>query len=85
MMNDADTYERMFRAFDAAGRDAVGYAELKDAMSGIRESDLGRKRFFRYLLKQKRRERVLMRFFGRSVSTAAAVLAASWRARRGVA
>jgi hypothetical protein len=85
MMNDADTYERMFRAFDAAGRDAVGYAELKDAMSGIRESDMGRKRFFRYLLKQKRRERVLLRFFGRTVSTAATVLAASWRARRGAA
>jgi len=82
MMNDAATYERMFRAFDEAGRDAVGYAELKERMSGIRESDMGRKRFFRYLLKEKRREGVLLRFFGKSFTTVATVASAAWKARR---
>ena len=72
MMNDAATYERMFRAFDSANKTAVPFAELQDAMNGITVTDMGRKRFFRYLLRQKRRERVLLRFFRRTFTTVAA-------------
>jgi hypothetical protein len=82
MMNAADTYERMFLAFDAAGQKAVPFAELQQAMSSVRDSDMGRKRFFRYLLRQKRRERVLLRFFRASLTTMAARLVVGFRQRR---
>jgi hypothetical protein len=72
MMNDAATYERMFRAFDTTNKTAVPFAELQDTMNGITVTDMGRKRFFRYLLRQKRRERVLLRFFRRTFTTVAA-------------
>jgi hypothetical protein len=77
MMNDADTYERMFRAFDAANREAVAYAELKQILEGVRATDMGRKRFFRYLLRQKRREHVLLHFFRTTFTTVAAQYAAT--------
>ena len=82
MMNDAATYERMFRAFDTANKKAVPFAELQDAMSGVNVSDMGRKRFFRYLLHQKRREHVLLRFFWTSFTTVAATLMAALTQRR---
>jgi hypothetical protein len=72
MMNDAATYERMFRAVDTTNKTAVPFAELQDTMNGITVTDMGRKRFFRYLLRQKRRERVLLRFFRRTFTTVAA-------------
>ena len=46
-------------------------------MSGIEVEDMGRKRFFRYLLRQKWRERVLLRFFRRTFMTLAAHVIAS--------
>jgi hypothetical protein len=82
MMNDADTYERMFRAFDAAKKQALPFAELQQAMSSVHASDMGRKRFFRYLLRQKRREHVLLRFFRASFATVAAQLTAGVAGRR---
>jgi hypothetical protein len=83
MMNDADNYERMFLAFDATGRRAVRYAELRETISGIRESpDMGRKKFFKLLLREKRRERVLLRFFRKSFTSTAAYVAAAMGARR---
>jgi hypothetical protein len=51
-------------------------------MSGIRNSDMGRKRFFRYLLRQKRREHVLLRFFRTSLTTVLAGIAAAMSERR---
>lgn len=75
MMNDARTYERMFKAFDASGKSAVGFAELQQAMSSLPDSEsMGRKRFFRYLLRQKWRERVLLRFFRTTFTTVLAGL-----------
>ena len=66
MMNDARTYERMFRAFDATGRPTVGYAELRKTMDGLPPSEsMGRKRFLRYLLRQKAREGQVLLFLGR--------------------
>jgi hypothetical protein len=82
MMNDACTYERMFRAFDATGQRALGYAQLKETMSSFHESEIGRKRFLRYLLREKRREGVLLRFFGKSITTVAVRIVARWRVRR---
>ncbi len=83
MMNDADNYERMFLAFDATGRKAVPFAELRDTIAGMQESpDMGRKKFIGLLLREKRRERVLLRFFRRSVTSTAAYFAARLSARR---
>jgi hypothetical protein len=63
MMNDARTYERMFKAFDALGRGRVPYGELQAAADALPPSDsMGRKRFARYLVRQKVREGVFLRF-----------------------
>ena len=70
MMNDARTYERIFQAFDLKGQETMGYEEMLKTMDSLPPSEsMGRKRFFRYLLSQKRREGVLLRFLRRSVST----------------
>lgn len=82
MMNDADTYERMFRAFDTANKKALAFAALQQAMSSVSASDMGRKRFFRYLLRQKRREHVLLRFFRTSFTTVATSFMAALTERR---
>jgi hypothetical protein len=83
MMNNAETYERMFHAFDVAGKQALAFVELQQTMSSLPYSDeMGRKRFFQYLLRQKRRERVLFRFFRTSLMTVLASLAASVSERR---
>ena len=64
MANDADVYERMFRAFDVLGRESVGLAELQRTMEALPSSgEWGRKRFARFLLRQKIREGVCFRFF----------------------
>jgi hypothetical protein len=76
MMKNPLTYERMFRAFDVAGRGALGYAELKRIMEGLPPSEsMGRKRFLRYLMRQKKRERVLWRFVPRTFAITLAGLA----------
>ncbi len=70
MMNDARTYGRMFQAFDTAGKKAMGLAELQQTIESIPDSaSMGRKRFLRYLLRQKRREHVLLRFLRTSFTT----------------
>ncbi len=77
MINDARTYERMFQAFDTVGKTVVSYAELRQTISSLPDSaSMGRKRFFRYLLRQKRREHVFVRFFRKSFTTVLAGLGA---------
>jgi hypothetical protein len=82
-MNDARTYERIFQAFDATHKKVVGFAELQRAMSSLPDSEsMGRKRFFRYLLRQKWHEHVLLRFFRTSFTTVLAGLMAYLSERR---
>ncbi len=70
MMNDAGRYERIFQAFDQEGREEMAYHEMLKALERLPSPDsMGRKRFLRYLLGQKRREHVLLRFFRRSLSS----------------
>lgn len=85
MMNDARTYERMFLAFDMKGQETMGYEELQQTMDSLPASEsMGRKRFFPYLLGQKRRQGVLLRFFGKcfwTLSVAAVAIAFMRRPR----
>ncbi len=73
MVNNTELYERMFRAFDTVKADAIPLGEFKKLMPTIAlEKRKNRKEFFRYLLGQKRRERLLLPFFGSALRTAVA-------------
>jgi hypothetical protein len=57
MVSNAAEYERMFRAFDKARKNAVGRLELLGIMAKIAvPKPKGRREFFRYLLWQRMRE-----------------------------
>jgi hypothetical protein len=73
MMNNVGFYERMYRAFDEAGQDAIPMVQLRSIMSTVTvPKPKGSREFLRYLIAQKRREGVLLRFVRR---TATSVLA----------
>jgi len=67
MMNNPTLYEQMFRAFDEAGKDAMELRELFTIMGGLPVPKARKSGdFFRYLLRQKRREHALIPFFRRT-------------------
>lgn len=70
MMNNVAFYERMFRGFDEAGKDAVPMVELRAIMSRLSiPRPKGPREFLRYLISQKRRDGLLFRFFERTATT----------------
>jgi hypothetical protein len=77
MVNNAPRYQRMFQAFERAGRTEMGFSELRQMMDGLPPGEpVGRKRFLRYLLRAKMREHVLIRFLRRSLTEVMAGLTA---------
>ena len=83
MMNDDRTYARMFAAFDALGREVASYAELQAAIDALPPSEaMGRKRFFRYLLRRKWRDGVFTSIFRNTAGSWLTMLRAKLRSPR---
>ncbi|MCC7416392.1 MAG: hypothetical protein IT176_04560 [Acidobacteria bacterium] len=63
MANNSERYERMFKAFDLAGRTEIGAAELMQALDRMPPvNSCGPRQFLRYLMVQKLKSGVLGRF-----------------------
>jgi len=83
MMNNPATYERMFRAFDDAGRSEVGFCDLAASMYRLPDAKpRPPAEFFRYLMREKARAHVLLPFVRRTVTTVLADRAVSFDERR---
>ena len=87
MANNVSLYERMFEAFDEAGKGELELLELSKMVSRLTvRKPKAKDEFFRYLLWEKRREHVLLPFVRRTVTTVLAdrVLSLDERWRRPV-
>jgi hypothetical protein len=70
MANNSTIYHRLFQAFDAAGAKEMPFGEILQVVARLPASPpVPPPAFFRYLLREKARERVLLPFIGRTVST----------------
>jgi hypothetical protein len=78
MVNNAATYERMFRTFDVAGEDAIAFYDLASSMHLLPQTPPRRPaEFFRYLIREKARAHVLSPFVRRTLTTVLADRAVS--------
>jgi len=71
MANNSRSYERIFAAFDAAGKGELTMNELNAAIPGLNVQRRGRRAFVKYLFRQKLRAGVLSRFLVSVAATSA--------------
>jgi Phytanoyl-CoA dioxygenase (PhyH) len=70
MANNSTVYDRLFRALDTAGAKELSFGEILQIVARTPVPEpVPPPAFFRYLLREKARERVLLPFIGRTVST----------------
>ena len=73
-----EVYQKMFLAFDAAGRDEMPLGELNQRMESIAIEPASKKEFLKYMLREKLRAHVLGQFAG-AAGLAVARKIYSWR------